>query len=382
MHARNKFYQSRLKEALKRRAETLSRCMIIAATGMPMYIQKHQQSNLSQQRGRAGTGTGAGSSLIGHRSARSVAKPLLRVLGRDERAGDVLGKRWVKAFQGSSDVYISRAELELRKAMELMAFDGAMGSSSLPILTALSLPSNAAPLLWTTYAFLQERYLKLNDPSRIHHRNRDARTLYRQLAQLDLTAWSNHLLDQFRADELPEGIYMPPGHPACGETYRCHPFSGRRNFYYPVSQYFSMLFEEREQALISLLSELGATKIVISPPPADAMGELGRLPQLYEKVFEYPPINQPVAESFDVRRHPWLSCESAWQAVVRERVTRGALSAQFEFGMDVAGMLRAQVQRITQLIAMLSSMEIAASNRSDLLVQLLQLRRVRVEFSR
>jgi hypothetical protein len=344
-----------------------------------MYIQKHQPSNLSPQ--KANTDSGKGFSLIKRQSAISVAKPLLRVLNRNERPGDVLGKRWSMAFPSSSDLYISRAELELRKAMELAAFDGAMGSSSLPILTALSLPGNTASLLWTTYAFLQERYPKLNDPSRIHHRNRDARMLYRQLAQLDLTDWADHLLDQVRSDELPEGIYMPPGHPACGETYRCHPFSGRRNFYYPVSQYFLMLFEEREQALISLLSELGATKIVISPLATDAMGELWRLPQLSEKVFEYPSMSQPLSESFDVRRHPWLGCESAWQAVVKERMTRGALSAQFEFGMDIAGMLRSQVQTITQLISMLSSMEIAAGSQSDLLVQLLQLRRVRVEFS-
>ena len=209
--------------------------------------------------------------------------------------------------------------------------------------------------------------------------------LYRQLAQLKLTDWANHLLDQVKFDQLPDGIYMPPGHPVPGETYRCHPFKGRRNFYYPVSQYFSMLFEEREQALISLLGELGATKIVISPPTGDLMGDSigagGRLPQLYEKVFEYPPNSKPLSKSFDQRRHPWLSCEPAWQSVVKERLTRGALSAQFEFGMDVAGMLKTQVQTIAQIISMLSSMEIPASKQSVLWVQLLQLRRVQVEFS-
>jgi hypothetical protein len=366
-----------------------------------MHNWKTPKSNLSQQRSTQYFTQHAaqhatqhaiqqrsphGASLLRRKADISVAKPLLRILGRNERPGDVMGKRWAAAFPGSGDVYISRAELELRKAMELLVFDGAMGNSSLPILTALSLPGHTAPLLWTTYAFLQERYPKLTDASRIHHRNRDARMLYRQLAQLELTDWANYLLDQVHTDELPDGIYMPPGHPMAGETYRCHPFSGRRNFYYPVNQYFSMLFEEREQALVSLLSELGATKIVISAPPGDAigdfMGELGRLPQLYEKIFEYPFSTRPLSESFDVRRHPWLSCEPEWQAVVKERVTRGALSAQFEFGMDIAGMLRTQVQTIARLISMLSSMEIPADRQAVLLVQLLQLRRVRVEFSR
>jgi hypothetical protein len=350
-----------------------------------MHIQKIQESDLSQQRinSSVSSGFGTGSDLVKSKHYISVAKPLLRILARNEKPTNALSNRWAMAFQGDRDVYISRAELELRKAMELIAFDGTMGDRSLPTLTALSLPGHVTALLWTTYAFLQERYPRLNDSSRIHHRNRDARMLYRQLAKLELAEWSNHLLDQMKFDQLPEGIYMPAGHPVPGETYRCHPFSGRRNFYYPASQYFSMLFEEREQALISLLSELGATKIVISPPTGELMTDAieagGRLPQLYEKVFEYPP--KPSSRSFDRGRHPWLSCEPAWQSVVRERLTRGALSAQFEFGMDVAGMLKTQVQTIAQLISMLNSMEIPAGRQSVLLVQLLQLRRVQVEFS-
>lgn len=321
----------------------------------------------------------------------SVAKPLLRVLGRNEMPGDVLGKRRSLVFQDGTDVYIARAELELRKAMELMAFDGAMGNSSLPKLTALSLPGSATSVLWITHAFLQERHQKKNDHSLIHHRNRDARMLYRQMAVLDLGAWAHQLLDQVRYDELPDGVYMPPGHPMPGKTYRCHPFRGRRNFYYPIDQYFSMLFKEREQALITLLSELGATKIVISPMSGEFSDSLSntvsaesnvmRLARMRETVFEYPPAKQPLLELFDVRRHPWLSCEPEWQSVVNERIKRGVLSAQFEFGLDVAGMLKSQLQAIGQLVPMLSSMELSENSLTALMVRMLQLRRIRVEFS-
>ncbi len=344
-----------------------------------MHIQQYQKSDLDQQRSYGNPNAG----LAKRRAPMSVAKPLLRVLGRDERPGDAMGIRRAGAFQGEADVYIARAELELRKAMELIAFEGAMGNSSLAALTALSLPGSVTPLLWTTHAFLQRRYQKLKDNSLIHHRNRDARMLYRQLMRLDITAWAKQLLDEARVDALPEGVYMPPGHPVPGKTYRCHPFRGRRNFYYPVDQYFAMLFEEREQALIALLSELGATKIVISSPPGESICEGGLSPiaQLHEKVFEYPQQSQPLLESFGERRHPWLDCEPAWQAVVTERVKRGALSAQFEFGLDIVGMLKAQVQAVGQLIPQLSSMELSANSQAVLVVQQLQLRRVQVEFS-
>ncbi|MGB3300291.1 MAG: hypothetical protein WBA76_18670 [Phormidesmis sp.] len=350
-----------------------------------MPIQKPHKNNLARQHHSRLDGRSNGK-LAKRRAPISVAKPLLRVLGRDERSGDAMGIKRAGAFQGETDVYIARAELELRKAMALVAFEGAMGNASLPTLTALSLPSRVTSLLWTTHAFLQERYKRLNDNSLIHHRNRDARTLYRQLARLNITAWAGHLLEEARIDELPEGVYMPPGHPMPGKTYRCHPFRGRRNFYYPVDQYFSMLYKEREQALIALLSELGATKIVISPPPGESICEGGLSPitQLHEKVFEYPrrsPTLQPLSASFDERQHPWLDCEPEWKAVVEERVKRGALAAQFEFGLDIAGMLKAQVQAVGQLIPQLSSMEISANSQAQMLVQMLQLRCIKVEFS-
>lgn len=347
-----------------------------------MPIQNHRKSNLARQRYGKPDGHPRGG-LAKRRAPISVAKPLLRVLGRDESFGDAMGIKRAGAFQGEADVYIARAELDLRKAMELMAFEGAMGNGYLPALTALSLPGNVTSLLWTTHAFLQKRYQKVNDNGLIHHRNHDARALYRQLARLNITAWARHLLEEARIDELPEGIYMPPGHPVPGKTYRCHPFRGRRNFYYPVDQYFSMLYKEREQALISLLSELGAVKIVISSPLGESICEGGLSPiaQLYEKVFEYPHRSQPLSASFDERRHPWLDCEPEWQAVVEERVKRGALSAQFEFGLDIVGMLKAQTQAVGQLIPQLSSMELSANSQAELLVQMLQLRRIRVEFS-
>lgn len=345
-----------------------------------MYIQKHQQRNLATQ--GSIHKSSQNSSLANRGENTFVARPLLRILGRNEAPGDMLQKPRAIAFKGETDVYIARAEIELRKAMQSMAFSSAMGHSSLHTLTAMALPSTAVPLLWTIHAFLEGRYQKENDLRLIHHRNRDAQMLYRQLLLLNIKSWANHLLDQVRYDEVPDTIYMPPGHPVPGQTYRCHPFKSRRNFYYPVSRYFSMLFEEREQALISLLSELGATKISISAPPGQSICEGGSsaIAELQERVFEYPVRSDSLPQSIDIHQHPWLASEHEWQSVVKERINRGALSAQFEFDLGIGGMLRQQVEMIGQLIPNLNSMALSANEQAKLLIQVLQPCRVRVEF--
>lgn len=341
-----------------------------------MYIQKQRQRDLSQ------TIAQQRSDLAKSGSKTFAAKPLLRILGKNESPGDMLQRPRAIAFKGETDVYIARAEIELRKAMQSMAFNSAMGHSSLPTLTALSLPGTAATLLWTIHAFLEGRYQNANDTRLIHHRNRDAQMLYRQLLKLNLKPWASQLVDQVRFDEVPDSVYMPPGHPMPGQTYRCHPFKGRRNFYYPVSRYFAMLCEEREQALITLLSDLGATKIAISAPPGESICEGGAaiLAHLHERVFEYPHRNRPISESFDIRRHPWLASEREWQSVVNERISHGILSAQFELDIGVAGMIRQQVQLISQLIPNLNSMVLSDHEQAKLMVRVLQPKRVRVEF--
>ena len=145
-----------------------------------------------------------------------------------------------------------------------------------------------------------------------------------------------------------------------------------------------MLFEERQQALTALLGELGATKISISPPPGESLCDGGSSPiaQLYERIFEYPETNQPLPRTINIQKHPWLACEPKWQAVVRERLNRGVLATQFEFGVDIVGILKKQIQVIDQLVPQLDSMTLSARSKTELLLQVLQPRRVRVEFGR
>lgn len=310
-------------------------------------------------------------------------RPLLHILGHGESPGDMVRRPKQVAFQGRKDVYIARAEIELRQTMQALAFMTDSEINSISTLTALSLPQTVAPLFWTINAFLQEKYIRPNNPRWIRDRNHDARLLFRQLARLDLMPWSERMVDYVRPDELPANALFPIGHPILGRTYRRHPFKTRLNQYYPVTDYFSILFKEREQALLSLLGQLGATRIVMTPIPAttalDCQENLAA--QLHRKVFKYPKRSDTVPSCVNVKDHPWVAGEPAWQAVIKERVQREALSAQFEFDCDVVGMLKAQIKKIGQLVPGLSSMTLPDTHKNNVTTQVLQTRQVQVEFA-
>lgn len=309
-------------------------------------------------------------------------KPLLHILDRGEMPGDMVKKPKQIALRGQTDVYITRAEIELKKAMQSLAFVTQSEINSIYTLTALSLPPSVAPLFWTINALLQEKYPKPNDNSLIQHRNHDARLLFQQLAKLNLLPWSARLVEYLRPDELPDDLLFPLGHPLVGRTYRRHPFKSRRNHYYPVTDYFSMLFKEREQALLRMLAQLGATKIIITPIPAtsDLDCQASLAAQLHQTVFSYPPRTGALPASLDFQQYPWLAGEPTWSAIAQQRLSSGALSAQFEFNMDVMGLLKSQIKRIAQLVPGLDSMKLP-DNYSDLMLsEILKTRQVKVEF--
>ncbi len=309
-------------------------------------------------------------------------KPLLHILGRGEMPGDMVRKPKQIALRGQTDVYITRAEIELKKAMQSLAFVTQSEINSIYTLTALSLPPSVAPLFWTINALLQEKYPRPNDNSLIQHRNHDARLLFQQLAKLNLLPWSAHWVEYLRPDKLPDDLLFPLGHPIVGRTYRRHPFKSRRNHYYPVTDYFSMLFKEREQALLRMLTQLGATKIIMTPipPTGDLDCQVSLAAQLHQTVFSYPPRTGALPDQLDFQQHPWLAGEPTWEAIAHQRLTSGALFAQFEFNMDVMGLLKSQIKRIAQLVPGLDSMRLP-DNYSDLMLsEILKTRQVKVEF--
>lgn len=313
--------------------------------------------------------------------AAPVSRLLLHVLDLDELPYEMVTRPKREAFHGQTDVYIARAELELKKAMRTLSFSSRVTVSDLHTLAALALPGATTSVIWAVHALLEEKFQKENDSSWVHHRNHDAQVLYRQLAHMNLMPWANQLVDQVNGNDLVGSVYMPPGHPLPGYTYRRHPFKQRQHYYYPVSSYFSMLYEEREQAMIALLSELGATKITISAPiKANACEGIKEI-NLHQRVFEYPERTEPLPQTIDLHRHPWLTCEPKWQGVVRERLNRGILATQFEIDLDVVKMLRSHIKNIRRLVSQLDSMVFCETCEEKLMLETLQPRQVQVEFA-
>lgn len=312
-----------------------------------------------------------------------LSRPLLHVLDHNQSPSDFICnelKGHVEiALKGQTDVAISRAESDLRKAMQSLAFLSNAVTSSLPTLTALALPGTTIALFWSIHALLQNKYQKPKLDNLIHHRNHDARLLFQQLAQLNLVPWYTQSVDKIPANIRPADIQFSPGHPVPGAIYRQHPLKSKHH-YYPVTHYFSLLFEEREQALLSLLGDLGTTKITITPISSEISSSTTN--DRRQKIFEYPDQVQREVRSIEPQAHPWLAYEPSWQTIINERLSRGVSSIQFEFDMDVMGMLKAQLQTITQLVPELDSLLLPTNYEEAILMQVLQPQKIQAEFSR
>lgn len=307
----------------------------------------------------------------------TFAKSLLQILEYNQEPDDPRKS----ALQGQTDVYISRAELDLKKAIQSLAFITHGRINSFPTLTALSLPGTATALFWAIHALLQHQYQKPNLENPIHRRNHDARLLFQQLAKLDLDSWYTHSVEMVSIEALPAELRFPAGTPIPGQMYRQHPCQVKQYCYYPVANYFSLLFEEREQALVALMQELGATKVFITA--ADSSGDTpSNAGERYQKVYEYADPVRNVMRPIDTQRHPWLDYEPVWQTVVHERLNMKVTSTQFNFDIDVMGLLRDQIQTIVQLMPELDSMLLPENYEEVLLAQVLQVRKVQVEFGK
>ncbi|MEM9002832.1 MAG: hypothetical protein AAGE59_04800 [Cyanobacteria bacterium P01_F01_bin.86] len=309
----------------------------------------------------------------------TFARPLLQILEYNQSPDDLRQKPRQLALQGQTDVYISRAELDLKKAIQSLAFVTHGRINSFSTLTALSLPGTTTALFWAIHALLQHQYQKPDLENPIHRRNHDARLLFQQLAKLDLDHWYMNSVDMVSPEAIPAGIQFPAGTPIAGQMYRQHPCQPKSHFYYPVTSYFSLLFADREQALLDLLQELGAVKVVITAPVNQDSSASPSMSQ--PKVLVYPKQARYIKKPIEPQKHPWLAYEPTWQSMVHERLNMSIAATQFNFDLDVMGLLRDQIQTIVQLMPELDSMMLPANYEDVLLAQVLQTRRVEVEFS-
>ena len=132
-------------------------------------LSRGSQSGAIQNSSKAALRTQASSGgAISAAQRDPLSKPLLHILDYGEKPGDLAISSRYTGLNGQTDVYITRAEMELKKAMQSLAFMTNSEINSVTTMTAMSLPKAVTPLFWTIRALLQEKYQKPNDRNRIH----------------------------------------------------------------------------------------------------------------------------------------------------------------------------------------------------------------------
>ncbi|NER82951.1 MAG: hypothetical protein F6K42_26020 [Leptolyngbya sp. SIO1D8] len=314
-------------------------------------------------------------------------QPLLYVLGYSESPNDLPHMLWQQALKGESDVFISRAEIDLRKAMQTLLFGTNSNINSFESLAALSLPGTTTALFWVIESLLKQKYQKPNLHNPIHQRNHDARVLFQHLAKLNLDPWYESAVSRIFPDNISADLRFPIGHPIPGYMYRQHPLKTHQHCYYPIHTYFSLLFEERKQTLLKILRALGATKVFLHPVHQKISERSGNIQSGRTEYTEFPEnkidrmaFSEARISAFKPLDYPWLAYEPSWKSVVDIRLMRKVPSIKFEIDVDVMGILRTQIQTTAQLISELTSMLPSREYEDVLSLELLQPMQVEVEF--
>jgi hypothetical protein len=139
-----------------------------------------------------------------------------------------------------------------------------------------------------------------------------------------------------------------------GRFYRVHPLQPKNRKYIPLENFDSLLFAERENELIRLLVDLGATKISIQEVSSGktegsiksgaslqaAGGIQGNLAGKNEQSNTESRVillrGKPWASdmSFNEKEYSWLPYEPAWESLVHARLKGGCLSDSVELTSD------------------------------------------------
>jgi hypothetical protein len=274
-------------------------------------------------------------------------RPILHVLDPGQRAQNFTNP--ITQSFPEPDVIISRAELDLRRAVQRMMMITGSTVNSLELLTALQLPSHTAAVFWVARLLLNQKLeADLYADNAIRRTNHDARLIYQAIAQIDLQPWYTTLVTPAPITALPEGLQFLPGHPVAQRYYRQHPLPSQSQVYLPVATYFADLFYERRQELLRLLINLGATRIQVENLADTIPGS--------PEVILAPGYSSPPAQ-FNPADYPWLLQEPQWQRLVNDRLAYQAPTLTLDLTLDVNGLLATQVAALKNLTAQLDSVK-------------------------
>lgn len=154
------------------------------------------------------------------------------------------------------------------------------------------------------------------------------------------------------------GGHFPQGHPRVGVLYKLHPLANKnkklkKNFYIPETNYEQYLAEEKEEELLKLLIELGATKIAVfeqessqnkSRSTQHVETDIAVASASFSSLFNQESNRAHrvstalklkgkkwcIGDTVDISEHPWLECESSWRTIVKAREVGGCTEYRFE----------------------------------------------------
>lgn len=173
------------------------------------------------------------------------------------------------------------------------------------------------------------------------------------LEKISVDYWQN-FVESIPYSVSVQDYEFPPGHPMPGRFYRVHPLQPKNRKYIPLENFDSLLFAERENELIRLLVDLGATKISIQEVSSGktegsiksgaslqgAGGIQGNVTGKNEQSNTESRIirlrGKPWVSdmSFNEKEYSWLPYEPAWESLVHARLKGGCLSTSVELTSD------------------------------------------------
>lgn len=301
-------------------------------------------------------------------------KPLIYILAPNQ-AIDHIRVLYGEALQGKEKVQISRAAIDLKKAIDCFTFVGGGFIHSLPILAATGMPIMLTSTLWVAASLFNQEHQEIEVQRFSEKRNRDAHSLLLSLNESKsyFKHWNESMIEEVDITNLSAETKFPPGYPWIGKLYRQHPLKVKSNYYYPVDSYYSMLLDERERELVQLSSDLGAKKIWIRDESEEKT--LNEKP----RVFEFPDKPLSSNAAFDESRYVWLEHETTWQTLVNARLHRGCTSASFELSTDISQTLFSLLERIEGLLSQMGSTE--SIDLKTLMNRTIYRRRVYIKFA-
>ncbi|HEY9664486.1 MAG TPA: hypothetical protein V6C65_39075, partial [Allocoleopsis sp.] len=260
-------------------------------------------------------------------------------------------------IKGKDRGEISRAALDLKKAIVYLNAITGGATSSLPTMVALNLPDKLLALLWIAHALFNEQFF--HSDYHLKYIDHDSRMVFRGMTHLSSKHWQEEIVSSVSFLTAAAKASFPLGHPQPEKFYRQHPI--KPTLYYPVNLFHSLLREERERELIQLLSDLGANKITIQNQ-ANSGGSLESdseaLLRSADCIFEFPGKRWVSDLKFDSAQYPWLAYEPTWQTIAYTRVHQGISSASLELTIDIANEISGQIDQIENLAAEYKSINV------------------------